>query len=328
MAQNEKTIIVRFRYDRLRNNVHMEYHDEANLLIIKYGGAAALGFAALYAIYKPLYDAEVAALDQVPGSAYTEEIVKQDAERDRLFSGFAGAIKSYLNHYDYDRREMARKLEKIMKHYGNVAGKPRDEQTGLVKDIVRELEKPENYTLVVGLELAPWLTELARANAKFEELMMARNAEILQHLDLHMRPIRAAVDKAFREILDLLEALVRVQGPTTDEAFIKELNNLSTHYKDVLAQETGRRHPVKDLSAGDHCVVEPIETLQYTGKAITPVPVAYYRGDEGKPTVELVFARDFSLTYKNNVEVGTADVTLHGKGAYKGQKTVTFNIAR
>jgi hypothetical protein len=74
--------------------------------------------------------------------------------------------------------------------------------------------------------------------------------------------------------------------------------------------------------------VEPIETLPYTGKAVTPVPVAYYRGDGEKPTVELVFAKDFSVTYKNNVEVGTADVTLHGKGHYKGQKTVTFNIAR
>ncbi|MDR1274363.1 MAG: hypothetical protein LBK12_07420, partial [Odoribacteraceae bacterium] len=109
MAQKRKIIIVRFAYGNLKNNTHMEYHDGVNFLIIKYGGPAALGIAVLYAIYKLLYDEEVAALDQVPGSAYTEEIVKQDAERDRLFSGFAGAIKSYLNHYDDDRREMARK---------------------------------------------------------------------------------------------------------------------------------------------------------------------------------------------------------------------------
>jgi hypothetical protein len=65
----------------------------------------------------------------------------------------------------------------------------------------------------------------------------------------------------------------------------------------------------------------------YTGKAVTPLPKAYYR-EEGKPTVELVFARDFSVTYKNNVDIGTADLTLHGKDAYKGQKKTTFNIAR
>jgi hypothetical protein len=74
-------------------------------------------------------------------------------------------------------------------------------------------------------------------------------------------------------------------------------------------------------------VVETIDTQKYTEKAVTPIPRGYYR-EEGKPTVELVFAKDFSVTYKNNKEVGTAELTLHGKGAYKGQKTVTFNIAR
>ncbi|MDR3236031.1 MAG: hypothetical protein LBT48_04805 [Prevotellaceae bacterium] len=54
---------------------------------------------------------------------------------------------------------------------------------------------------------------------------------------------------------------------------------------------------------------------------------AHYR-EEGKPTVELVFAKDFDVTYKNNTDVGTADLTIHGKGAYKGQKLTTFNIAR
>jgi hypothetical protein len=53
----------------------------------------------------------------------------------------------------------------------------------------------------------------------------------------------------------------------------------------------------------------------------------HYRED-GKETVQLSLGADFAVTYKNNVHVGTAELTIHGKGAYKGQKTVTFNIAR
>jgi hypothetical protein len=45
-------------------------------------------------------------------------------------------------------------------------------------------------------------------------------------------------------------------------------------------------------------------------------------------THQLSLGKDFSVTYKNNTHVGTAEVTIHGKGAYKGQKTVTFNITR
>jgi hypothetical protein len=59
-----------------------------------------------------------------------------------------------------------------------------------------------------------------------------------------------------------------------------------------------------------------------TGKAITPIPVMYYEG------TELVFAVDFSLTYKNNVDVGEATVIMHGKGRFNGQHIRKFNIAR
>ncbi|MDR3261023.1 MAG: hypothetical protein LBT78_04225 [Tannerella sp.] len=40
-----------------------------------------------------------------------------------------------------------------------------------------------------------------------------------------------------------------------------------------------------------------------------------------------VNSKDFTVTYRKNIEVGTADLIIHGKGAYKGTKTVTFNIA-
>jgi hypothetical protein len=158
--------------------------------------------------------------------------------------------------------------------------------------------------------------------------MMQRYDELALRPALHMREIRVEVDKAFRVILDLLESLVRVQGPDTDKAFITELNVVSTRYKEILAREAGRRHPVKDISTGDDIVVETIAVQTYTGAPVIPIPVIYRRGDEKRPTVELVFTRDFTVTYKNNVEVGMAEVTIHGKGNYKGKITALFNIAR
>jgi hypothetical protein len=78
--------------------------------------------------------------------------------------------------------------------------------------------------------------------------------------------------------------------------------------------------PAKINLAG--AVTEPLPTHTYTGKAITPIPVLYYEGKE------LTFAVDFSLTYKNNVEVGEATVIMHGKGRFNGQHIRKFNIAR
>jgi hypothetical protein len=160
-----------------------------------------------------------------------------------------------------------------------------------------------------------------------EALMLARYDEAAKRPDIQMQSIRKEIDKVFRSILDLLEALVRVDGPEKNKAFLAELNVVMERYKDILAQEAGRRHPKRDLSAGDHCVVEPIDVQPYSGKPITVVPRVHWRQD-GKPSVELALGKDFSVTYKNNTNVGMAECTIHGKGEYSGQKTVTFNIAR
>jgi hypothetical protein len=253
--------------------------------------------------------------------------VEEDHVRDGLFRGFADNVKSNLHHFDPAKREAAKKVEIVLEHYGNIAHKSLDEETAAIEDLYRELLKPDNYPQVIALGLGPWMEELVQASRRLEQLMMERYDEAAQRPNVHMQNIRKEIDKVFRSILDLLEALIRVNGAGTNKAFIAELNVVMERYKDILAQEAGRRHPVKDLAAADHCVIETIATQQYSSEAIIPIPKVYYR-EEGKPTVELVFAKDFTVTYKNNVNVGMAEITIHGIGNYKGQKTVTFNIAR
>jgi hypothetical protein len=41
---------------------------------------------------------------------------------------------------------------------------------------------------------------------------------------------------------------------------------------------------------------------------------------------ELELGRHFNVTYKHNVESGNADCIIHGKGDYKGVKTISFII--
>jgi hypothetical protein len=82
----------------------------------------------------------------------------------------------------------------------------------------------------------------------------------------------------------------------------------------------------RDLGRGSHTVIDPIETQQYTGRPVTPFPAVHCR-EEGKLVAELIFGKDFTVTYKNNIHAGMAELTVHGKGGYKGTKTATFNIS-
>ena len=71
----------------------------------------------------------------------------------------------------------------------------------------------------------------------------------------------------------------------------------------------------------DVATFSPVEAQAYTGKAVTPnINITV----DGK---KLKKGTDYTLSYKNNKEVGTATVTITGKGEYFGTATKTFNIA-
>ena len=66
--------------------------------------------------------------------------------------------------------------------------------------------------------------------------------------------------------------------------------------------------------------VSGLKDTKYTGKAITQKPTVTLNGET------LVEGEDYEVSYKNNKNVGTATVTITGKGKYVGTKTVTFKI--
>ncbi len=73
-------------------------------------------------------------------------------------------------------------------------------------------------------------------------------------------------------------------------------------------------HPLKDAQ------LSSIAAQTYTGSALKPKPTVTCAGktlQEGK---------DYTLSYANNINAGTATVTATGKGNYTGSKSTTFRI--
>ena len=320
------TIIIKFSYEHLRNETHVSFHEDFNAIVGKYN-PDTLGIAALYAVYTPLFAEEKAALDQILKSRYTARIKETDRQRGSLIRGLTDTVTAALRHFDPDKQQAAQKLHDILKRYGNFARKALNDETAAIEDLHTELMKPDNYTAVTALGLGDWLDTLVQVNNNLAALMLTRIDEVAKRPHIRMRSTRKKLDRVFRSILNLLEALVHVHGAGANKAFLAELNTLMKYYKDILAQEAGRRYPIKDLGAGDHTVIEPVDTQPYTGKPVTVIPEVHYR-EENKETKRLYLGEDFSVTYKNNINVGMAELTVHGKGKYKGEKSLSFHIAR
>ncbi len=79
---------------------------------------------------------------------------------------------------------------------------------------------------------------------------------------------------------------------------------------------TFKIRPVSVASA----TVSGLKSVTYTGKARTQSPVVKVG------TATLVSGTNYTVSYKNNINAGTATVTITGKGDYTGTRSVTFKI--
>ena len=66
--------------------------------------------------------------------------------------------------------------------------------------------------------------------------------------------------------------------------------------------------------------IASVPDQMFTGAAITPEPVIKFGA------ITLKKDTDYTLAYSNNTNVGTATITITGKGNYSDTKTVNFKI--
>ena len=106
----------------------------------------------------------------------------------------------------------------------------------------------------------------------------------------------------------------KVIKPTYDaQGYTLHTCSCGDSYKDTYTAKLTRTSIAKAAVSG-------LSNKTYTGKSITQKPVVKAGGKTLKA------GTDYTVTYKNNKAVGTATVTIAGKGAYKGTVSKTFKI--
>ena len=83
---------------------------------------------------------------------------------------------------------------------------------------------------------------------------------------------------------------------------------------------TSDYEPYEKTDISKAVVTLPQAKYIYTGNAILPTPEVYFDGDK------LVSGRDYKISYEDNIEVGTATVSVKGIKTYSGTIEKTFLI--
>jgi hypothetical protein len=203
-----------------------------------------LNIEKLFVVFVALYLSADEAIEKIRKSGITKQMIALDKKRDNTFRGLIHAIESYLHHFDSAKQKAAESLNPLIKHYGNLAIKPYNEETAGIYNFLQEFR--ETYSDVIQiLELTGWLDELERNNNEFEEAVLERNSEVASKTELRLLEIRKETDHCYRNIVERLEAIMLIEEEDGTEntyhvSFVKTLNANIKRYVDILAQRKGR----------------------------------------------------------------------------------------
>jgi hypothetical protein len=299
-----------------RNEAHYEFMIRLRNLLLKYPDLVAK-LDISYEAFTALLDLEARLVDPLRKSDLTKPVREADRRVDRCITGIHNVVNAGLRHYQPETVAAAQSLHNRLQAFGPISKKSYEEETAAVNLLIAELSG-EYAGKVEILQLGGWVEELAQAELTFETLLNRRSSERAQKPQEHLRDVRHDMDIACHRIIDFVNASATVDTEGLYTELIALLNVEILYFN-----EHAHRHARKEIA---HVTVADIPTQPYTGKPVIVIPTVFFT-EAGKPDVELVFAKDFTVTYKDNGKVGTATLVIHGKGAYTGTKAITFNIA-
>ena len=231
---------------RLKNEVHVQFH-ETILSLINKKGAANLPFEKMVTPYKKAFDYETEALLIIMKSETTAKISEQDRVRDSIYRGFSDTVKGFRNHFKADMRNAANLLWSLFDHYGNICIKTLDAETAAINDFLREFSRPEIKDAAAKLNVLDWTASLNQENFTFQELMMERYSEATLTTTSRMKTSRLETDKYYRAIVANVNNQI-LMGDTYKafDDFVVELRVIVARFKNILAQEMGRKNSLSD----------------------------------------------------------------------------------
>jgi hypothetical protein len=307
-----KFITLQFR--PLPHEAHYKFFERVIRELAKSGSAVHTALGPLVAELNEWFAKETANVAWYRKSALTAVIARANDRLDHVISGMSANVNASKYSDDPDIVAAAKRLQVMLKSYGNVTRKPYLQEAGAVKAILAHL-KGDLAVTVQTAGVADWTAKIEDALNGFVMVFEQREAQSLKKPQLKFSKVRLEIEIVWRRIAMIVNSGVALNISPDFEAFINALNPEIEYLNNEF------RHAKIHIADAQ---MSAIEHVIYTGYPCTPVPDVFYIN--GNETVKLALGKDFNISYKNNVNPGNADCIIRGKGKYKGKKFVTFII--
>ncbi|MDR2138975.1 MAG: DUF6261 family protein [Tannerella sp.] len=256
-----------------------------------------------------------ALLNKSYASLLTPQIKEKDRLRDSFLSEIKRTAKTAAGSSIPATAAAGAKLMEFLTPFWNIDKEPMMSQTAQLFLLDERLSAdPVALAAVDTLGLQPVIQSLSLANLELKNLYDERLNDTANTDGPSASSLKSEVVTAYDEFCGSVEITLSAIPTDAVQHIFNEMNDIRRKYIS--------RIPVP-LSES-HTSAAPIAPQVRNGRHLTPIPRVFFNRD-GKLD-ELVFAQDFTVTYRNNVEVGEAKIFIHGKGKYTGTYTTSFHI--
>jgi hypothetical protein len=249
-------------------------------------------------------------------SPFTKQIHNFDEHRDADFSEIRRTAKAASKSSNATATAAGHTLATFLHPYRNVTKEPLMSETSTLNYLHLQFnDDPALQNAATTLQLAEVFTSLFHANEQVSLLWNARARDNAGKSGPSPTSLRSNLEKCYNNFCNITLQILKLQPSPALQNLFHAMNEVRIKYSRSL--------PVR--LTGANTSVDAIPAQPYTGKAVTPIPRAFIQTADGE-RIELRFAEDYNVTYRNNIEPGEAKIIIHGKGNYSGSHTSTFHI--
>jgi hypothetical protein len=253
----------------------------------------------------------------VKANPLTGQLTETDDVRGDCLGEINITIKAASKSSIVEKANAGKLLWTFFKPYSATAKEPLMSETTAINYMKTQYyADPALQAATATLQLTDVFAKLFSANEKVTILWNERAINEAEKSGPSPSSLRNNVEKAYYDFCDIVVQTVKFQPTPEIETLFSVMNEIRIKYT--------KRLPVKFTNR--NVVTDPIAKQKYTGKEVTPLTRVFFKKEE--ELIELRFTIDFYITYRNNIEVGEAQIIIHGKSKYTGKYISTFHIEK
>ncbi len=159
------------------------------------------------------------------GNALSEKINQADLDRDLALRSLLSAVKNYVSFPNAEKAAAANQLLRQIEKYGKRIDKlPYLQESGVLNNLLQDLEIKENTDYLKLLHLEDWVSILKEAAGRFNELFQNRESDNSTKLSGQVKEARQAIQAEFEQLTTVLNAYEIVYGTTLYGTLIAKIN--------------------------------------------------------------------------------------------------------